>query len=100
MDGELHAAPIRMHPPQPSGAEVAIFVQRIKLKMKLFQTVGERFVVASNAVQSLEARVGRRHTLAHHFDYRVGAGNLDIFFAAPGRACSSDAVINKEPRTE
>src|SRR6202050_447030 len=68
--------------------------------MKLFQTVRERFVVASNAVQSLEARVGWRHTLAHHFDYRVGAGNLDIFFAAPGRAGCSDVGITKKSRDE
>ena len=98
MHGVANRLAIGMGRPQRGRAVDAVFIQRVKLEIEHFQARLVEVVVADDAMERLKTRVGRRHSMTHHFDDRVASRDLNVFLAAPSRTRAADILIEKKSR--
>ena len=75
---------------------LAVLVYGVELDVEALEAIGERFVIASDAMKRFEASVGGRHSFAHHLDDRVTSGNFDVFLSASRGAGCAYFVVHKK----
>src|SRR5271170_2913526 len=83
--------------PQRCCSMHAVLIQCIKENVKRRELFLVVVVVVRDARQRLKTGILRRLSQPHHFDNSVSAADLDIFFALPGRAGSTDFIVHKAP---
>jgi hypothetical protein len=71
----------------------AVLVQGIKIDVEGAELLFVIVVIARDAMQRFQARIGGRHTFAHHLDDGVAARNLDVFFALTGGTGAAHVAV-------
>src|SRR5580692_9461170 len=91
------ASIIRMAPKRSSAVH-AILVQGIEENVERCELLLVVPVIVRDAIQRLQARILRRHPLAHHFYDRVAAGDLNVLLALASRTRRSHLVVHAASR--
>src|SRR5271157_990153 len=84
---------LRITLPQRHAGVGAVLAQDVVGHVHELELVHVVVVVADDALERVHAGFERRHAATHVLDDGVGSGNLDVFFAAAGRAGGAHVLI-------